>query len=225
MLLDFQRLMLPRDEADGEPPPEGKPAPAALAMGGSGSETEAVSAFRQAQAGLINELLEHIHAQPPVFFEELVIDVLLAAGYGARRRDLAQRLGRSGDGGIDGLIAQDELGLDLIYIQAKRFRPGNVVPVSDVRDFVGSLDAHHAAKGAFVTTSHFSPSTVSFCEQVSRRVVLIDGKRLAELMIRFNIGVTVVESYQIKRIDAGYFTPDSARRTLAMTSASSQPRK
>ncbi len=221
MLLDFQRLMLPSDGPDALP----QPAVAPSAMAGSGSEVEAVSAFRYAQANLINQLIEHIHAQPPVFFEDLVIDVLLAAGYGARRRDLAQRLGRSGDGGIDGLIAQDELGLDLIYIQAKRLKPGNVVPVSDVRDFVGSLDAHRAGKGIFVTTSHFSPSTISFCEQVSRRVVLIDGKRLAELMIRYNIGVAIVESYQIKRIDGDYFDPASARRTREMISASSQPRK
>lgn len=221
MLTDFQRLMHASEGSDLALGAElQRPSPAVSGA----SEYEIVSAFRRAHVNLIRDLLGRIHAQPPMFFEDLVIDVLLAAGYGARRRDLSRRLGRSGDGGIDGLIAQDELGLDLIYIQAKRLKPGTVVPVSEVRDFVGSLDAHRAAKGTFVTTSHFSPAAVEFCSQVSRRVVLIDGQRLAELMIRYNIGVTVVESYQIKRIDTDYFSA-SSNRTRAMISASSQPRK
>ncbi len=165
-----------------------------------------------------------IHAQGPEFFEQLVIDVLLAMGYGGRRRDLAARLGRTGDGGVDGVIAQDELGLDLIYLQAKRLRPSTTVPVGDVRDFAGSLDAHHAVKGIFVTTCRFSEPAVSFCEKVTRRVVLIDGPRFAELMIRHNIGVRVKNSYQIKRIDLDYFSPAaSARRSAATSSDSIQP--
>ena len=162
-------------------------------------------AFARVQSSLIADLLSQIHIREPQFFEKLVIDVLLAMGYGGRRRDLARRLGRSGDGGVDGMIAQDELGLDPIYLQAKRLKPGAVVPISEVRDFAGSLDARHANKGIFLTTSHFAPSAVAFCEQVSRRVALVDGKQFAELMIRFNIGVTVRHSYQIKQLDPGYF--------------------
>lgn len=169
-------------------------------------------AFERAQGQLSQELLGLIHAQGPTFFEELIIDVLLAAGYGARRRDLAARLGRTGDGGVDGVIAQDVLGLELIYVQAKRLKPGTTVPVSDIRDFVGSLDAHRAGKGIFVTTSHFSESAVQFCKMVSRRVVLIDGPRFAELMIRYNIGVKVRQSYQFKRVDLDYFSPAGAAR-------------
>lgn len=113
-------------------------------------------------------------------------------------------LARSSDGGVDGLIWADELGLD-IYLQAKRLQPRNAVPVSEVRDFAGSLDAHRASKGIFVTTSHFSAAAASFCQQVSRRVVLVDGVQFAELMIRHNIGVSVQQSYQIKRVDSDYF--------------------
>jgi restriction system protein len=169
-------------------------------------------AFNRAQAQLMNDLLGLIHAQGPAFFEELVIDVLLAMGYGGRRRDLAARLGRTGDGGVDGVIAQDELGLDLIYVQAKRLKPGTTVPVGEVRDFAGSLDAHHAGKGIFVSTSHFSDAAAGFCSQVSRRVVLIDGPKFAELMVRHNIGVRVKQSYQIKRVDLDYFSPAGVAR-------------
>ena len=168
-------------------------------------DCEIAKAYTRSQSNLVAELLGHIHAQEPEFFEELVIDILLAMGYGGRRRDLTRRLGRSGDGGVDGLISMDELGLDLIYLQAKRLKPGTVVPVTDVRDFAGSLDANHAVKGIFLTTSHFSPSAVSFCQQVSRRVVLVDGPKFAEMMIRHNVGVRVKESYQLKRIDLEYF--------------------
>lgn len=219
MLADYQRLMSLRE---GHEPGVAmvEPAPGVARCG-----QDLVTAFRTAQSTLIHELISRIHAQVPAFFEELVIDVLLAIGYGARRRDLTRRLGRTGDGGVDGLIAQDELGLDLIYLQAKRLKPGTVVPVSEVRDFVGSLDAHRASKGVFVTTSHFSPPAIDFCAQVSRRVVLIDGNRLAELMIRHNIGVTVVETYQIKHIAPDYFASSPLSRMREMISASSQPRR
>lgn len=189
-------------------------------------DSDIAKAISQSHATLANELLGIIHAQGPAFFETLVIDVLLAMGYGGRRRDLAARLGRSGDGGVDGVIAQDELGLDLIYMQAKRLKPGVAVALADVRDFAGSLDAHHAAKGVFVTTSHFSQQAVDFCRQVTRRVVLIDGLRFAELMIRHNIGVRVKNSYQVKRIDFDYFSiAASARRHATMSSDSIQPRR
>jgi restriction system protein len=168
-------------------------------------DNEIALAIWCAQTTLATELLNQIHAREPVFFEDLVIDVLLAMGYGTRRRDLTRRLGRSSDGGVDGLISVDELGLDPIYLQAKRLKPGNAVPVSEVRDFAGSLDAHRASKGIFVATSHFSAAAASFCQQVSRRVALVDGVQFAELMIRHNVGVSVQQSYQIKRLDPDYF--------------------
>ena len=180
----------------------------------------------RATLGLRQELLGRILTQSPEFFEHLIIDMMLAMGYGGRRRDLARRLGRKGDGGIGGVIEQDELGLDLIYLQAKRYKLNSSVSVGDVRDFAGSLDAHHAAKGVFVATSQFTKAAREFVSMVSRRVVLIDGRKLTDLMIRHNIGVKLQESSQFKRVDADYFSPASfMSRTAEITSASSQPRR
>lgn len=203
MITDYQRLMVPwyQQYEVAEPAP--------MRNGGRPEvdvhEREMAAAHERAQHRLVDDILARIHAHEPVFFESLVIDVMLAMGYGGRYRELARRLGRSGDGGIDGVIAVDELGLDQIYLQAKRLKPDAVVPVSDVRDFVGSLDAHRSGKGIFIATGHFSPAAVTFTEQVSRRVALVDGRRLVDLMIRHNIGVRDHRSFQIKRLDPAYF--------------------
>jgi len=155
---------------------------------------------------LKNEILEKVYSKDPAFFENLIIDLLLAMGYGNRRRDLANHLGRTGDGGIDGAINQDQLGLDVVYIQAKRYKRGSSVPVSSVRDFAGAIEAHKANKGVFVTTSTFTKSAKAFIHKISKRIVLIDGDRLSELLIRNNIGVKVKETFEVKRIDEDYFT-------------------
>ncbi len=168
-------------------------------------------AYEEAMVELRHDLMGHVYAQSHEFFETLVIDVLLAMGYAGRRRDLAHRIGKSHDGGVDGLIEQDELGLDVIYLQAKRLKPGTTVAVSDVRDFVGSLEAKRAVKGVFVTTANFTPSAQQFIDVVSKRVVLINGSKLAELMIRHNIGVVAKQSYQFKSIDRNYFIAASKR--------------
>lgn len=189
-------------------------------------ETDLAQTYFAAQSRLAEELLGHIHAQTPEFFEHLIIDLLLALGYGGRRRDLTKRLGRSGDGGVDGVVTQDELGLDVIYFQAKRLKPGTGVAVSEVRDFAGSLDAHRASKGIFVATGHFSEAAQAFVTQLSRRLVLIDGEGLCQLMMRHNIGVRVKESYQIKRLDLDYFDGGAAISRMRDTAwASTQPRK
>jgi restriction system protein len=181
-----------------------------------------VEAHRQMMEQLCAELLGYIYVQNHQFFEAMVLDVLLALGYGGRRRDLARRLGRSGDGGVDGIIEMDELGLDMIYIQAKRLKPGSVVAVSAIRDFVGSLDAQHAAKGIFVTTGQFTAAAHAVVTAVSKKIVLIDGKRLSELMVRHNIGISPSSIFQFKSIDVGYFDKSSYRKR--MSSASTQPR-
>ena len=217
MWADYPGLMMPWHTQVGRGPAPETELPA---------DYDFALAHRQAQVSLASEIIARIHALPPVFFETLVIDVLLAMGYGSRGRDLARHLGCVGDGGIDGLIAVDELGLDIIYIQAKRLKPGTVVPVGEVRDFTGSLDAHQASKGIFVTTSHFSGAANDFVRRVSRRVVLVDGNRLSDLMIRHNIGVRVSESYQIKRIDTDYFSAEpGSKRKLDTMPASIQPRR
>jgi restriction system protein len=162
----------------------------------------------KASAHIIHEqlkckLLARIHAEPPAFFERLVIELLLAMGYGCRR-DLVGHLGRSGDGGIDGAVPQDVLGLDIIYVQAKRYRPSISVPVSAVREFAGSLDACKARKGVFVTTAAIPISARKFVSAVPSRIVLIDGPELAELLVGHNIGVKLRKNYEVKEIDEGY---------------------
>lgn len=209
MIADFRSLIRGLEANGEETHPQPAPWPPDLA---SGEPEEMVTVWQRARSELIRELIARIHAQSAEFFECLVIDLLLSMGYGDRRRDPALRLGRTGDGGVDGLIAQDELGLELIYIQAKRLKPGSVVPVADVRDFAGSLDARHAVKGVFFATSHFSAAAVEFCNRLTQRVALVDGERLAELMIRHNIGVRVQESFQFKCIDRDYFAPAAVRR-------------
>lgn len=208
IIRDFQRLMQPSNDAETPDFEALLPPPARVTQ----ESREALSNLLQAaHAALLHELLGRVHVQPPEFFERLVIDVLLTMGYGTERSDTAQRLGRSGDGGIDGVIALDELGFDLIYIQAKRLKPGVPVPISAIRDFAGSLESRQASKGVFVTTTHFSPGAEEFCSRLSRRVVLIDGQRLAELMVRHNIGVAVQQCYVLKGLDPAYFCgPDAS---------------
>ena len=205
VLSDFQRLMLPAPE-DEEMPDGG------LAGGISEEGCAALTSLvHAADAVLHRELIARMHAQTPEFFEQLVIDVLLAMGYGRDRAEMARCLGRSGDGGIDGIIGLDELGFDSICIQAKRLKPGVAVPISDVRDFAGSLEARRAVKGVFVTTTHFSAGAAEFCAQLVRRVVLIDGNRLADLMLRHGIGVRIQHRFEIRALDRGYFTPMLAK--------------
>jgi restriction system protein len=207
VLSDFQRLM----QSAPEDPllPE---VPAGFAGGITEDGCAALSALvTAANAVLHRELITRIHTQTPDFFERLVIDVLLAMGYGSDRAEMARCLGRSGDGGIDGIIHLDELGFDSIYIQAKRLKPGAAVPIGDVRDFAGSLEARRAAKGVFVTTTHFSSGASEFCAQLMRRVVLIDGNRLAELMMRFGLGIRVQQRFEIRALDRDYFAPAVAR--------------
>lgn len=162
-------------------------------------------AHQQMLAALQDQLMAFIHAQSHGFFECLIIDVLLALGYAGRKRDLAQHLGRSGDGGVDGMISLDELGLDAIYFQAKRLKPSSSVSASAVRDFIGSLETHKAHKGVFVTTGYFTSRAREAVHLAQKRVVFIDGATLTKLMVRHSIGAKAVATYQFKEIDMGYF--------------------
>jgi restriction system protein len=173
------------------------------------AEASVSALHRQCTEELREEILAHVYAQNHLFFEKLIIDVLLALGYGNRRRDLVKHLGRSHDGGVDGIILQDELGLERILLQAKRLKPGTTVSASQVRDFIGSLEARHAAKGIFVTTGHFSLPARACVESISRRVVLVNGHELSALMIRHNIGVKSSQSYVFKRLELCYFAAPS----------------
>lgn len=162
------------------------------------------SAHAELDQSLSAELLAKVLAAPPDFFERLVVQLLVAMGYGGTAADAGRALGKSGDGGVDGVIDQDALGLDRIYVQAKRYAD-NKVSAGDIRDFFGSLDRFKASKGLFVTTSGFSPAAKETAELLSKRIVLIDGHMLTRLMIRYGIGCRVEETIQIKKIDEEFF--------------------
>jgi len=150
-----------------------------------------------------DELLDRIKQSSPAFFEKLVVDVLLAMGYGGFDENSGQVTKYSGDGGIDGIIKEDKLGLDTIYIQAKRWE--NTVPVSAVRDFAGSLLSKKARKGVFITTSSFPQSAFEYVNSIDPTIILIDGIQLTKMMIEYNVAVAKSKVYEIKRIDNDYF--------------------
>jgi restriction system protein len=152
------------------------------------------------------DLLDRIKQSSPEFFEELVIDLLLALGYGGSRRDAGRTVGRTGDGGIDGVISEDRLGLDMIYIQAKRWE--GTVGRPELQKFAGALQGQKALKGIFITSSTFTREAVDFARSIGSRIVLIDGEQLSRLMIEHDVGVAVVASYQVKRVDSDYFAEE-----------------
>jgi len=166
------------------------------------------SSYRSILNDLVDQLLETVLGASPSFFEQLVVDLLLAMGYGSALQDAGQAIGQTNDGGIDGYIQEDQLGLDTIYIQAKRWAIGNTVGRPSIQGFVGSLMGEGATKGVFITTSSFSKGAIEYANNMQNvRVILIDGQQLAKLMIEHNVGVSVEKTYTIKQIDENYF-PD-----------------
>ncbi|MBC7362509.1 MAG: restriction endonuclease [Candidatus Aminicenantes bacterium] len=155
---------------------------------------------------LAEELLQYVKKCSPAFFEKLVVDLLLSMGYGGTKKDAGEAIGRSGDEGIDGIIKEDRLGLDIVYIQAKRWE--NPVSRPEIQKFAGALQGQRAKKGIFITTSSFTKEARDYAEKIDSKIVLIDGEKLAELMIEHNIGVSLVSSYQIKKIDQDYFSEE-----------------
>jgi restriction system protein len=163
------------------------------------------SAYANIDAALRELLLSRILRSPPAFFERLIVRLLVAMGFGGQVDGTAEALGRSGDDGVDGVIDQDALGLDRVYLQAKRYAPSNPVGPSAIRDFFGSLDIAKASKGVFITTSSFSRSAQETAARLGKRIVLIDGDQLAALMIRYDVGVRIEETFHIKKIDEDFF--------------------
>lgn len=162
------------------------------------------------EAKVRDDLLAKLLEVSPAFFEKVVVDLLLAMGYGDAAEDADQTIGGSGDGGVDGVIREDRLGLDLIYIQAKRYRDA-AVSADNLRSFAGALDDRGARKGVFITTSRFTADAARFAErQQMKRIVLIDGERLTRLMLRHDVGVRAARSITLKRLDLDYFDPDEA---------------
>ena len=164
------------------------------------------SAYQRVREGLAAELLQTIKDNSPAFFERLVIDLLVRMGYGGTRKDAGQAIGKSGDGGIDGIIKEDRLGLDIVYVQAKRW--DDVVGRPEIQKFAGALQGQRAKKGVFLTTSSFSRDALEYVSRIESKIVLIDGEMLAQLMIDYNIGVATVASYDVKRIDSDYFAEE-----------------
>ena len=166
-------------------------------------EEDLISAYQLLRSALANEVLEAVKKSTPRFFEELVVDLLVAMGYGGSVADAGRAVGRSGDDGIDGIIKEDKLGLDVVYIQAKRWKDSVGRPL--VQAFAGSLEGVRARKGVFITTSTFTADAVDYVQRIEKKIVLVDGTRLADLMIEHNVGVTVAQTFMIKRLDSDYF--------------------
>lgn len=167
-------------------------------------EEQLDSAYSMIRDELSFELLNRVKQSSPSFFEKLVVELLLNMGYGGSRKEAGKAIGQSGDEGIDGIIDEDRLGLDTIYIQAKKWE--NSISRPEIQKFVGALQGQRAKKGIFITTSEFTKEARRYVENVENKVVLIDGIRLTDLMIDFNVGVSLQSNYELKKIDDDYFT-------------------
>jgi len=162
------------------------------------------SAYSRLRGALASEVLQQVKSASPSLFEKLVVELLVKMGYGGSRQDAGRAIGRSGDEGIDGIIKEDRLGLDIIYIQAKRWESGVGRP--EVQKFAGALQGQRAKKGIMITTSSFSGEARDYVSKIENKIVLIDGAQLADLMIDHNLGVSPMASYEVKKIDTDYFT-------------------
>ena len=162
-------------------------------------------AYQRIRKSLASELLNRVVELSPTFFERLVVELLVKMGYGGSIKDAGKAIGKSGDEGIDGTIKEDKLGLDIIYIQAKRWRPGNVVGRPELHKFVGALAGQGAKKGIFITTSNFTKEASEYTPKNETKIVLINGEHLAQLMIDYNLGCTTQQIYELKKIDSDYF--------------------
>jgi restriction system protein len=161
-------------------------------------------AYENLRAELVTELLTKLKKSSPPFFERIVVELLVKMGYGGSRADAGKAIGRTGDEGIDGIIKEDKLGLDVVYVQAKRWDT-NAVGRPDVMQFAGALQAQKATKGIFITTSRFTDDARNYVSQIGSKIVLIDGDQLSQLMIDHDVGVSTVSLYPVKKLDADYF--------------------
>jgi restriction system protein len=166
------------------------------------------SSYQDLRNALADDLIEQVKSCSPQFFERLVVELLVAMGYGGSLADAGQVIGKAGDGGIDGLIKEDKLGLDFVCVQAKRWE--NTVGRPVVQAFVGSMEGFKARKGVMITTGSFSKDATEFVKQIDKRIVLIDGLQLAQLMIDYDIGVATARTYTVKKTDLDYFVEDEA---------------
>ena len=169
-------------------------------------EESLANAYQNLKNNLASELIQQLKTSSPKQFENIVIDLLVAMGYGGSRKDAAKAIGKSGDEGIDGIINEDRLGLDVIYIQAKKWE--GTVGRPEIQKFAGALQGQHAKRGIFITTSNFSKEASDFASRVDNKIILIDGNTLVQYMIDHNIGVSPFVNYEVKKIDLDYFTEE-----------------
>jgi len=185
---------------------EGVEAEATVAVMSNDQQTpteQIEQAHAQLNQNLASELLDQMGRMDPYRFEQLVVDLLFAMGYGGSREEAAKVTKKSNDEGIDGIINEDRLGLDVIYVQAKRWQ--STVGRIEIQNFVGALVGKHAQKGVFITTSDFHKNAIEYARSVQHKVILIDGQRLAELMIEYNVGVSTIRTIALKKVDSDYF--------------------
>jgi restriction system protein len=161
------------------------------------------AAYERLRSELAAEILSTVRIAEPALLEEIVIDLLVKMGYGGSRKDAGQAIGRRGDEGIDGIIKEDRLGLDIIYIQAKRWDA--TIGRPEIQKFAGALDGQRAKKGIFITTSDFSRDAEDYVSRIDKKIILVDGQTMARLMIDFGVGVTSVSTYEVKKLDSDYF--------------------
>lgn len=167
-------------------------------------EEQLEQAYETLRENLASDLLAQLKSSSPAFFERVVVEVLVKMGYGGSRKDAGQAIGRSGDEGIDGIIKEDRLGLDIIYIQAKKWE--NTVSRPEIQKFAGALQGKRARKGIFITTSEFSDGAKGYVDAIDSKIILIDGEQFAKLMLDFNVGVSTEAVYELKKLDSDYFT-------------------
>ncbi|MFQ5432866.1 MAG: restriction endonuclease [Nitrospinota bacterium] len=169
-------------------------------------EDTLASAYQTLRKNLEVEILASVKESSPSFFEQLVVDLLVKMGYGGNRQDAGRAIGKSGDGGIDGIINEDRLGLDVIYIQAKRW--DGTVGRPEIQKFAGALQGQRAKKGILITTSNFSKGAIEYASNIDSKIILIDGEKLAALLAEQNVGVSIVGQYVVKKLDSDYFDND-----------------
>lgn len=169
------------------------------------SEEKLEEAHLELNSQLKADILQNLYDVSPAMFEKIIVDLLIAMGYGGGRAEMGKALGKTGDGGVDGIIKEDELGLDVVYIQAKKHKIDSSISRPDIQSFAGSLEGFNATKGVFVTTAKFANTVEEYVNRIHKRIVLIDGSRLASLMIRHGVGVRVKNVYELKDLDEDYF--------------------
>lgn len=197
----FNEFISPaRNENDGE-----QNEVTAIAIEAETPEEDLDKAYERLRKTLSSELLSKVLDLSPAFFERLVVELLVKMGYGGSIKDAGKAIGKTGDEGIDGTIKEDKLGLDIIYIQAKRWNPNNIVGRPEIQKFVGALAGQGAKKGIFITTSNFSRDALNYSPKNETKIVLIDGGQLTQLMIDYNLGCSIHQVYEIKKIDSDYF--------------------